>query len=84
MPKIESASQATEVAVEFIKEYYKIMQRPLSAKLEQEKSVVGVDVGPFFPKVAKVVIDAKHGTILGYEVGHTTLPTPPLPPISPV
>ena len=83
MSKVESADQATEIAVGFLKEYYKILQRPLSAKLEQEKWVVEVDVGPFFPKVAKVVIDAENGTILDYVVGPTTFPTPPIPPISP-
>ena len=83
MPKIESANHATEVAVEFLKEYYKILQRPLSAKLEKEKWVVEVDVGAFFPRVAKVIINAESGTILDYEVGPTTFPSPPLPPIFP-
>ena len=83
MPKIESANQATEIAVVFLKEYYKIRQRPLSTKLEQEKWVLEVDVGAFFPRVAKVVIDAENGTILDYEVGPTNFPTPPLPPIFP-
>lgn len=77
MPKIESADQATEIAVGFLKKYYQILQRPLSAKPEQGKWVVEVDVGAFFTIVAKVTIDAATGTILDYRV------PPPVPPSSP-
>ena len=50
MPKVESAADASEIAVEFFKSYYRALQRPLSAKLDREKWVLEVDVGPFFPK----------------------------------
>ncbi len=79
MPKIESADQATGIAVGFLKTYYEILQRPLSAKLDQGNWIVEVDVGPFFPKIAKVTIEAETGTILDYQVP----PSPSSPPAVP-
>ena len=72
MPKVDSADQATEIAVDFLKKYYQILQRPLSAKLENGKWIVEVDIGPFLTKVAKVTVDAETGIILDYQV-----PPPP-------
>ena len=53
MVNLESAAEATEIAVGFYKSYYRALQRHLSATLDQEKLVVEVDVGPFFPKYAR-------------------------------
>jgi hypothetical protein len=72
---IESAEQATEIAVDFLKKYYQILQKPLSARLEQGKWTVEVDVGVFHTLAARVIIDASTGRILTYEV-----PPPPFPP----
>ena len=68
MPKVESAAQATDIAVEFLKKHYKIFHRPLKATQEQGKWVVEVDVGSFLMQVARVSIDAETGDIASYEV----------------
>ena len=68
MPNVDSADQATDIAVGFLKEHYQISQRPLSAKLEQGKWVVEVDVGRFLTAVAKVTINSDTGTIMEYQV----------------
>lgn len=78
MSNIESAEQATEIAVDFLKKYYQILQKPLSAKLEQGQWIVEVDVGVFHTIAARVVIDAETGKILTYVV-----PPPPFPPEAP-
>ena len=68
MPKVEAADQATDIAVGFLKNHYRISQRPISARRDNGKRVVEVDVGPFFPVVAKVTIDPDTGVILDYQV----------------
>ena len=68
MTKVISADQATDIAVGFLKNHYQISQRPLSAKLDQGKWAVEVDVGAFYPVVARVTIDPDTGTILDYLV----------------
>ena len=78
MPKIESADQATEIAVGFLKKHYQILQKPLKASLDHGKWAVEVDVGLFFTVVAKVSIDAATGAIVEYQV-----PPPPFPPPPP-
>ncbi|HZA21811.1 MAG TPA: hypothetical protein VFA32_04275 [Dehalococcoidia bacterium] len=82
MPKVEAADQATEIAVNFLKEYYRILHRPLMARQEQGKWVVEVDVGVYFAVVAKVTIDAETGTILEYQVPPPPFPSPPPRPTS--
>ena len=68
MPKVESAVQATDIAVEFLKQHYPIFHRPLKATQEQGRWVVEVDVGPFLVKTARVFIDAETGDITSYEI----------------
>jgi len=75
MLKVESADQATEIAVDFLKRYYKVLQKPLRASLDNGKWLVEVDVGLFFTVVAKVTVDAATGAITDYQV-----PPPPFPP----
>ena len=83
MAKIDSADQATEIAVAFLKKHYQILHKPLSAKLEQGKWVVEVDVGLFFTLIAKVTVDGATGTILDYHVPPPPFPPPlPRPPLS--
>jgi hypothetical protein len=78
MGNVESAEQATEIAVDFLKKYYQILQKPLSARLEEGKWIVEVDVGVFHTIAARVVIEADTGKILTYDV-----PPPPFPPTAP-
>ena len=84
MPEIKNAEQATAVAVGFLKSYYPISQSPLSAKFQkgrvvaENKWVVEVDVGAFYPRIATVTLDSHTGTILYYEVERSeALPPPP-------
>ncbi len=86
MPEIKDAEQATAVAVGFLKSYYPISQKPLNASFEkgrlnsENKWVVEVDVGAFYPRIATVTVQASTGTILTYQVerAEASLP-PPLP-----
>lgn len=84
MPEIKDAEQATAVAVGFLKSYYPISQKPLSASFEkgrivaEDKWVVEVDVGAFYPRVANVNVQARTGTILNYQVERAEA-SPPLP-----
>ena len=68
MTKVESAVQATDIAVEFIKQHYPIFHRPLKATQEQGIWLVEVDVGPFLPRVARLSVDAGTGEIVSYEI----------------
>ena len=77
MAKIESADQATKVAVTFLKEYHTVLQRPYRAKLLEVKWVVEVDIGAFFTRMAKVFIDPDTGRILEYDVPPSPFPPPP-------
>jgi hypothetical protein len=53
MPKIESADQATEIADGFLKKYYQILQRPLSARPEQGKWVGKSMLAHFLPSLPR-------------------------------
>ncbi len=84
MPEIKNAEEATAVAVAFLKSYYPISQKPLSAKLEKglfaesNTWVVEVDVGAFYARIATVTIESSTGTILHYQVERSeALPPPP-------
>lgn len=77
MPKIQYADQATQIAVTFLKEHHPIIRRPLSAKPDQGKWVVKVDIGAFFERVATVLIDGETGGILEFEVPPSPFPKPP-------
>ena len=77
MPEIESADQATEIAVTFLREYHAVLQRPYRARLDQGKRVVEVDIGAFFTRMAKVLIDPETGRISEYDVPPSPFPPPP-------
>ena len=81
MPKLDSADQATEIAVDFLREYYELLHKPLMARLEQGKWLVEVDVGLYFTVVAKITIDAETGAILEYQVPAPPFPSPPSKPL---
>ncbi len=65
--EINSAEEATEIAVSFIKKH-RWYTRPLKAVREDDVWLVEIDVGPLFAVVAKVKIDAKTGKILEYTI----------------
>ena len=77
MPKIESADQATQIAVDFLKQYHTVLQRPHRARVDQGKWVVEVDIGVIFTRMAMVIIDSESGRIEEYEVPPSPFPPPP-------
>jgi hypothetical protein len=78
MTNVETADQATEILVNFLKEHYPNPTRPLKARKDDGKWFVELDVGAFFTRAAKVTIDATTGGKIEYDV-----PTVPLPPTLP-
>ena len=66
MSTIESADQATEIAVTSLKRYHPILRRPLDAKKDQGKWSTEVDIGISLTRVARVIIDAERAR---YAVG---------------
>ena len=62
---ITSAKQATEIATEFLNEYF-TAQKPISTKKGNGNWVVKVDVGLFLTQIATVEIDADSGEVLSY------------------
>lgn len=77
MAKIESADQATEIAVSFLKQYHTVLQRPHRARIDQGAWVVEVDIGAIFTRMKKVIIDQESGRIVKYEVPPSLFPPPP-------
>ena len=65
--EVKSASEATEIAQNFIKKY-RMIARPLKAVREDGTWLIEIDVGPIFVMVAKVKVDAKSGDILEYTI----------------
>ena len=86
MPKIESAEQATDIAVSFLKKHYTTRQEPLTVRPEQGYWVVEVDVGAFLARIARVIINGETGEIFEFQVQPPALPSPPapLPPLPPL
>ncbi|MBI4306692.1 MAG: hypothetical protein HY678_10280 [Chloroflexi bacterium] len=66
MPPINSADQATEKAVQFLKRHF-AFQQPKSAKQVNGEWIVKVNVGLFFEQIATVTIDAKSGEVTAYD-----------------
>lgn len=67
MPEVKSAKAATELALAFIKAYYR-NARPVKAAREGSSWLVEIDVGPLTTKIAKVKIDAATGDAVEYTV----------------
>ena len=65
---ITSATQATEIAVGYLKPYYEY-SKPQSAKRVNGRWVVKVDVGLLMVKIATVEIDASTGEVISYDLG---------------
>lgn len=65
--EIKSATEATEVAVKFIKKD-RWWVRPLKAVRENGTWLVEVDVGPLSKIVATLKIDAQSGKIIEYNI----------------
>lgn len=66
MPPINSADQATEKAVQFVKKYF-AFQQPISARQADGKWLVKINVGIFQEQIATVTIDATSGDVTAYE-----------------
>lgn len=66
--EVADASQATEVALSFLKKSYPFAW-PLKTLKEQDTWLVEVDIGLFERRIARVKVDAKTGGILEYVLG---------------
>ena len=67
MAEVNSASEATQIATNFLKEYYSY-RRPIKATKADTTWVVEIDVGLIFTQVAKITVDSQTGAILEYSV----------------
>ncbi len=65
--EVKSATEATEIAVKFIKKD-RWWVRPLKAVRENGTWRVEVDVGPLSKTVATLKIDAQSGKIMEYNI----------------
>lgn len=65
--EVSSASQATEIALSFVKKY-RFVARPLKAVREDDTWLVEIDVGVLGVIVAKIRLDAKSGDVLEYTI----------------
>ena len=67
MPIIESAEQATEIVLTFLKQHFSWGGRPVSARREDSGWLVEVDIGVFRPRIGQVKLDQETGRIIEYE-----------------
>jgi len=67
MARVETAQDATEIAVGFLREYFRYVM-PVKAAREDDVWVVQLDVGAFKARIATVRVDAESGGILDYTV----------------
>jgi hypothetical protein len=67
MAEVTSAKQATDLAIQFLQQYY-WFNKPLSASKKGNIWGVKVDVGGFIVQVADVQIDASTSEVIGYEL----------------
>lgn len=67
MPRVESADEATRIAVDFLKQHYRFVF-PHVAKREDSRWIVYVDIAIFGPKFGRVVIEAETGKIVDFKV----------------
>lgn len=68
MPVVDSAEQATAIALSFLKDGGWAFPRAVGAHKENTVWVVQVDVGAVLYRVATVRIDASSGTIIDYNI----------------
>jgi hypothetical protein len=67
--EVKSATEATEIALSFLREHYQfIPQQPIKAVKEDNVWLVEIDVCLLRTRIAKIKIDAKTATILGYSI----------------
>ncbi len=64
---VESAQEATEIGMSFLKKTYAYAW-PKKAVKKQNRWYVDIDVGLFKEKVVKLIIDSVSGKIIEYDV----------------
>lgn len=66
LPEIKSAKEATEKALNYVKDYYPFYHKPIKVVKEDGTWLLEIDVGLLTTTIAKVKVDAKTGNILEF------------------
>ena len=67
MVNVQSVEQATQVALEFVRKYYSFAF-PMSARKENSKWIVDMDISYFKPSYIRVRIEEGTGAIEDFKV----------------
>ena len=69
MPAIQTAEEATDIAIRFARKYLPLLSvlNPLKASFGNGKWVVVLDVGVFAVKKATFTVDATSGDVAAYD-----------------
>lgn len=67
MGAVQSVEQATQLALDFVRKYYSFVF-PMSARKENSKWIVDLDISYFKPSYIRVQIDVGTGTIQDFKV----------------
>ena len=67
MSAIQNAEQATQVAIDLVRKYYSFVY-PVSAKRENSRWIVDLDISYFRPSYVRVNIIAETGTLEDFKV----------------
>jgi hypothetical protein len=64
---VQHAEQATQVAIDHVSKYYSSVY-PVSARRENSRSIVDLDISYFRPSYVRVKIIAETGTLEDFKV----------------
>lgn len=67
MSAVQTVEQATQVAIDFVRKYYSFVY-PISARRENSRWVVDLDISYFRPSYVRVKILAETGTLEDFKV----------------
>lgn len=68
MPRVTSADEATDIAMQLVKKNRPFAGRPLKAYEQDGVWIVEIDVGLFEIRVGQVRVNAETGDILDYQL----------------
>lgn len=67
MSAVQTVEQATQVAIDFVRKYYSFVY-PISARRENSRWVIDLDISYFRPSYVRVNILAETGTLEDFKV----------------
>jgi len=67
MTVVQTVEQATQVAIDFLRKYYSFVY-PMSARRENSRWIVDLDISYFRPSYVRVKIVADTGTLEDFKV----------------